>query len=65
MWEAAMFVSLIGEIYDVRRWYGFIWHNIITNFHDDRFRHLSNTIIITATIWIAVVSVLLIEGIYK
>jgi hypothetical protein len=39
--------------------------HICTKFHDDRFRHLSNTTVITATIGEAIILVLLIEGIYE
>jgi hypothetical protein len=37
---------------------------IHTKFHDEGFRHLKNITVITATIWEAVMLVLLIEGIY-
>jgi hypothetical protein len=37
----------------------------ITKFHDGQFRHLSNIMVITATVWGAVMLVLLIEGIYE
>jgi hypothetical protein len=58
-------VSLTEEIYEVRRWDGFMQHDIRTKFHHDRFRHLSNIRVITATIWEAVMLVLLIGEIYE
>jgi hypothetical protein len=54
---------LIDGIYELRRWDGFIWHDICTKFHDDWFKHLNNIMVITATIWEAVMLVLMIEGI--
>jgi hypothetical protein len=60
-----MLVLLMGRIYKVRRWNGFRWHDICTKFHDDRFRYLSNTTVITATIREALMLVSLIEGIYE
>jgi hypothetical protein len=52
-------------IYEARRLKGLRWHNILTKFHDVLYRHLNNITDITATIWGAVMLVLLIEGIYK
>jgi hypothetical protein len=60
-----MFVLLKGGIYNVHRWTGLRWHDIRTNFHDDRFSDLINITVITATILEAVLLVLLIEGIYE
>lgn len=54
-----------GKIYNIRRWNGFRWHDLCTKFHDDRLRHLSNITVITATIWEAVMFVLLIERNYN
>jgi hypothetical protein len=58
IWEAVMLVLLMGRIYAR-------WHDVHTKFHYDRFRHLSNITVITATIWEAVMLVSLIEGIYE
>jgi hypothetical protein len=33
--KAAMLVLLLGGIYDARRWYGLMWHDIVTKFHED------------------------------
>jgi hypothetical protein len=51
--------------YDVRRWGGFMPHDILTEFHDVRFRYLSNITIITTIISEAVMFILLVEGIYE
>jgi hypothetical protein len=32
----------MGEIYDVRRWNGFMWHDVHTEFHDDWYWRSSN-----------------------
>jgi hypothetical protein len=40
-------------------------HDIHIKFHDNRFRHLNNTTVITAKIWETVILALLIEGIYE
>jgi succinate dehydrogenase hydrophobic anchor subunit len=45
-----MLVLLMGVIYEVHRLNGLRWHDIRTSFHYDRFRYLSNTKVITATI---------------
>jgi hypothetical protein len=37
-----MLVLLIEGIYEVRRWDGFMWHDIHTKFHKDWYRHSSN-----------------------
>jgi hypothetical protein len=42
-----------------------MWHDIRTKFNADRFRHLSIITVITATIWVVVMLVLLIERIYE
>jgi hypothetical protein len=60
-----MSVLLMWGIYDVRRWDGLRWHDKCTKFNEDCFRHLSNIMVITATIWEAVMLVSLIEGIYE
>jgi hypothetical protein len=44
---------------------GRIRHSIHTMFHDDRFRHLSNTKVITTTVWEPAVLVLLMGEIYE
>jgi hypothetical protein len=49
------------EIYDVHRSNGLRWHDIRTKFYDDRLRHLSNIMEITATISEVVMLVLLTE----
>jgi hypothetical protein len=41
------------------------WYVIHTKFYEDRFRHLSNITVITATIWVALMLVSLIEEIYE
>jgi hypothetical protein len=58
IWNAVMLVLLIREIYEVCRWRAFRWHDKLTKFRDDRFKHLSN---ITATISETWMLVLLIE----
>jgi hypothetical protein len=51
--------------YEVHRWNGFKWRDKECKFHGNRFRHLSNTTIITTTIWEAgIFSILMVEGIY-
>jgi hypothetical protein len=62
-----MLILLMGGIYDMRRWDGFMRHDTLvrTKFHEDWFRHLSNITVITSKIWEAVMSVLLIEEIYE
>jgi hypothetical protein len=45
-----MLILLMGWIYDVRRWDGFMWHDKLTRLHEGRFRNLSNITVITATI---------------
>jgi hypothetical protein len=45
----------------VRFWNGLRSHDIRTKFREDRFRDLSNITVITATIWGAVMLVLVIE----
>jgi hypothetical protein len=45
-------------------WNWLKWHDKCSKFHDDQFRHLSNVTVITATIWEAVMLVLLIKGTY-
>jgi hypothetical protein len=55
------YIGITDEcMYEVRHWNGLRWQYIFINFHDDRFRHLSNIAVITATIWEAVILVLLI-----
>jgi hypothetical protein len=60
-----MLVLLMGGIYEVCRLNGLRRHDMHTKFHDDRFRHLSNITVITATIREAVMLVLLIERIHE
>jgi hypothetical protein len=43
-------VLLTGEIYEAHHRDGLKWHDIHSKSHDDRFRHLSNIAVITATI---------------
>jgi hypothetical protein len=50
-----MVVSLTEFIYEVCNWNGLRWHDTCTNSHDDRFRHLNNFAVITATIWEVVI----------
>jgi hypothetical protein len=59
---AVTLVLLMGGIYEVHRWSGLRCHDTHTKFDDDRFRHLSTITVITATIWEAVILVLLIEA---
>jgi hypothetical protein len=40
----------MARIYEVRRWNGRKWHDMLINFHGDQFRQLSNITVITATI---------------
>jgi hypothetical protein len=42
-----------------------IWHGPHTKFHDDHFRHFSNSEVTTSTIWEASMLVLPMEGIYE
>jgi hypothetical protein len=42
IWEVVMLVLLKGGIYDIRRWDGVMWHDIITKFHEDCYRRSSN-----------------------
>jgi hypothetical protein len=35
MWETAVLILLIGGNCDVRRWDGFMWHDIHMKFHED------------------------------
>jgi hypothetical protein len=44
---------------------GLRWHDIQTEFHDDQFGHLSNIMVITATVREDVTLVLLFKGIYE
>jgi uncharacterized protein involved in cysteine biosynthesis len=48
--KAVVLVLLMGGIYDVRCSDCFMWHEKLTKFHDDWFRHLSNVMVIFATI---------------
>jgi hypothetical protein len=45
-----MLVLLMGRIYKVHRWDGLKWHDKLIKFYHDRFKHLSNITVITATI---------------
>jgi hypothetical protein len=55
-------VGIIDEgTYDIHRRNGLRWLDIRTKFYDDRFRHLSNIMDITAAISATVMLVLLIE----
>jgi hypothetical protein len=62
IWEAAVLVLLMGEIYDVNRSVGFRKHDRHT-FYDDRFRHSSNIKAIASTIWEAAALLLSTGGI--
>jgi hypothetical protein len=37
-----MLVLLMGGIYEVSRWDGFMWYDISTKFHEDWYRRSSN-----------------------
>jgi hypothetical protein len=63
--ELAVLVWLMGRTYEERLWDGFRWHDIHTDFHDDRFRHSIYIKVITKTICEAVVLVLLMGRIYE
>jgi hypothetical protein len=42
MWDAAVFMLLMGGIYEARRLDGFRWHDIHIMFHNIRFRWSRN-----------------------
>jgi hypothetical protein len=60
-----MLVLLMIGIYTARRWNGLRGHDISSKFHGNRFRHLSNITVITATNWEAVILILLIGANYE
>jgi hypothetical protein len=64
-WKIGMLVFLTGEICEMRCWNRLRWHDKHTKLHDDWFRHWSDIKINIATIWEAVILILLIEGIYE
>jgi hypothetical protein len=63
IWENRVLELLMRGICDVQCWNGLSWNDINTKLNDDLFRNLSIITVITATIWEAVIFVLLIEGI--
>jgi hypothetical protein len=63
--EPIVLVLLMRGMYDLGRWNGLRRHDIRSKFHDDWNRHLSMITVIAATIWEALMLVLLIEGIYE
>jgi hypothetical protein len=48
----------------MRRYRGVMWHDILTYFHDDRFRHASGIKLISSQIWEAALLELLMGIIY-
>jgi hypothetical protein len=60
-----MLVLLKDDIYELNRWYGFMWHDTYQVPWCDQFKHLSNAKVITATIWDTVKLALKIEWIYE
>jgi hypothetical protein len=60
-----MLVLLMARIYDKHRCDGFMWHDILTKFHEDCYRRSSNIEVFPLEIWKAVMLVLLMKGIYE
>lgn len=63
--EAAVLITLMGRIYEVRNWDDLRWHDILTKFHDARLRHSRSITVITFTIWEDAAWELLTGGIYE
>jgi hypothetical protein len=59
---AVMLVLLMEGMHEMHRWNGLGWEDVCTKGHGDWFTHLSNITVITATIWEAVMLVLLMKG---
>jgi hypothetical protein len=38
IWDTAVLVLLMGGIYEVHRWDGFMWYDIQTKFHEDCYK---------------------------
>jgi hypothetical protein len=55
----------MGGIYEVRRWDGFMWHDIGTKFHEDRYRRSRNIKVLPQNILEAAMLVLLMGRIYE
>lgn len=64
IWKAAVFMLLMGVIYEVHRWDGLRWNDILTKFHEYRLGNWANITIVTSVVWMAAVLVLLIWRIY-
>jgi hypothetical protein len=43
-------VILIGQVYELPRWYGLRWHDVHTKLQGDRLKHSNNIKVSTSTI---------------